>query len=305
MSTQFKDRVSEYQARVDACLDAALPAAGVAPHRLHEAMRYAVFNGGKRVRPLLVYAAGECLGLDPDLLDGPAVAIELIDSGDGGDAGDDPVLAAVATQRTIREELERAFQGPERFFLTYVDHRIADAAERAGDWSRAHLALDRAEQRLRDAGDETLEAYGWPFLQQETDVVRAQVFLNMGLADLAIPLQGMYSASKHALHGFFGALRTELRDDGVDVMMVCPSFIRTRIESNALTGSGAAVGNGPRAVAGAVMEPEDVARAIVESAAKRERLVTPSLTSRASLWLSRLTPRLYDTLMLRSQRSEF
>jgi geranylgeranyl pyrophosphate synthase len=37
-----------------------------------------VFNGGKRVRPLLVYAAGECLGVDPDLLDAPAVAIELI-----------------------------------------------------------------------------------------------------------------------------------------------------------------------------------------------------------------------------------
>ena len=41
-------------------------------------MRYAVFNGGKRVRPLLVYAAGECLGVDPDVLDAPAVAIELI-----------------------------------------------------------------------------------------------------------------------------------------------------------------------------------------------------------------------------------
>ncbi len=78
MSTQFKDRVSEYQARVDARLDDALPPVDVAPQRLHEAMRYAVFNGGKRVRPLLVYAAGECLGLDPDLLDAPAVAIELI-----------------------------------------------------------------------------------------------------------------------------------------------------------------------------------------------------------------------------------
>ena len=78
MSTQFKDRVTDYQARVDACLDAALPTADMAPQRLHEAMRYAVFNGGKRVRPLLVYAAGECLGVDPDLLDAPAVAIELI-----------------------------------------------------------------------------------------------------------------------------------------------------------------------------------------------------------------------------------
>jgi len=74
----FKDRIAIYQARVDACLDRALPPASVAPERLHEAMRYAVFNGGKRVRPLLVYAAGESLGVDPLLLDAPAVAIELI-----------------------------------------------------------------------------------------------------------------------------------------------------------------------------------------------------------------------------------
>ena len=48
------------------------------PRVLHEAMRYAVLNGGKRVRPLLVYATGECLGVEPDKLDAPAVAIELI-----------------------------------------------------------------------------------------------------------------------------------------------------------------------------------------------------------------------------------
>lgn len=41
-------------------------------------MRYAVFNGGKRMRPLLVYATGETLGVDPSLLDAPAAAIELI-----------------------------------------------------------------------------------------------------------------------------------------------------------------------------------------------------------------------------------
>ncbi len=74
----FEDRVATYTARINERLDAALPAAAIRPARLHEAMRYAVLNGGKRVRPLLVYAAGECLGVDPDLLDVPAVAIELI-----------------------------------------------------------------------------------------------------------------------------------------------------------------------------------------------------------------------------------
>jgi farnesyl diphosphate synthase len=55
-----------------------MPHRATVPTRLHEAMRYAVFNGGKRVRPLLVYATGECLGVNVSVLDGPAIAIELI-----------------------------------------------------------------------------------------------------------------------------------------------------------------------------------------------------------------------------------
>jgi len=78
LSGPFADRIAAYTARVDARLDGALPPESTIPTRLHEAMRYAVFNGGKRVRPLLVYATGECLGVDPDVLDAPAVAIELI-----------------------------------------------------------------------------------------------------------------------------------------------------------------------------------------------------------------------------------
>ena len=74
----FETRIKSYTERVNACLDATLPLADTHPAQLHEAMRYGVFNGGKRVRPLLVYAAGECLGVDARLLDAPAVAIELI-----------------------------------------------------------------------------------------------------------------------------------------------------------------------------------------------------------------------------------
>jgi farnesyl diphosphate synthase len=78
LTATFKDRIPGYQQRVDARLADTLPSADLEPQRLHDAMRYAVFNGGKRVRPLLVYAAGGCLGVDERLLDGPAVAIELI-----------------------------------------------------------------------------------------------------------------------------------------------------------------------------------------------------------------------------------
>jgi len=75
---RFADRIADYTERIDARLDATLLHPSTVPNRLHEAMRYAVLNGGKRVRPLLVYAAGECLGVDADILDAPAVAIEFI-----------------------------------------------------------------------------------------------------------------------------------------------------------------------------------------------------------------------------------
>ena len=67
-----------WQARVEQALDRWLPAANLHPTRLHEAMRYAVLGGGKRVRPILVYAAGAALGVDNEALDGPACALELI-----------------------------------------------------------------------------------------------------------------------------------------------------------------------------------------------------------------------------------
>ncbi|WP_328586141.1 polyprenyl synthetase family protein [Chitinasiproducens palmae] len=65
-------------ARTEAALDRALPPASQAPGRLHEAMRYAVLGGGKRVRPLLCHAAGAVFGAPVDALDAAAAAIEMI-----------------------------------------------------------------------------------------------------------------------------------------------------------------------------------------------------------------------------------
>lgn len=66
------------QARMEAVLSRHLPAAHLAPARLHVAMRYAVLEGGKRVRPLLTFAAGEVAGASPERLEVAAAAVELI-----------------------------------------------------------------------------------------------------------------------------------------------------------------------------------------------------------------------------------
>ncbi|WP_426700534.1 polyprenyl synthetase family protein [Rhodanobacter sp. Col0626] len=64
--------------RAEQALDRSLPPAEQSPADLHRAMRYAVLGGGKRLRPLLVYAAGHALGVDGPQLDAPACAVELI-----------------------------------------------------------------------------------------------------------------------------------------------------------------------------------------------------------------------------------
>lgn len=64
--------------RVEHALSNWLPAADVIPHKLHEAMRYATLNGGKRIRPVLVYATGKTLDIPEHCLDGPACAVELV-----------------------------------------------------------------------------------------------------------------------------------------------------------------------------------------------------------------------------------
>ena len=78
MPATFENRIAHYNERVAEKLDSVLPPVTQSPRQLHDAMRYAVFNGGKRVRPLLVYAAGECLQVPEQVLDAPAAAIELI-----------------------------------------------------------------------------------------------------------------------------------------------------------------------------------------------------------------------------------
>ena len=71
-------RFAAWRARVEAALDLALPSPTQEPLRLHAAMRHAALGGGKRMRPLLVYASGDAFGANEAALDAAAVAVELI-----------------------------------------------------------------------------------------------------------------------------------------------------------------------------------------------------------------------------------
>lgn|SRR3990167_4873672 len=80
MTTRIQDTcfITTYQQRIENCLPSYLPNATLSPQQLHQAMRYAVLNGGKRIRPLLVYATGKCFSAPDIALDIPAAAVEFM-----------------------------------------------------------------------------------------------------------------------------------------------------------------------------------------------------------------------------------
>ncbi|MFK5983938.1 MAG: polyprenyl synthetase family protein [Pseudomonadota bacterium] len=80
MNQEFKKLLQHYNHRVDQQLLQQLPDKNSEPLELHQAMSYSTFNGGKRIRPFLVYASGTALGISADKLDSVAVAVELIHS---------------------------------------------------------------------------------------------------------------------------------------------------------------------------------------------------------------------------------
>ncbi len=78
MTNDFSPWAQAIQTRMESVLSALLPSQEVAPQRLHQAMRYAVLGGGKRVRALLSHAAGELCGAPAERVDHAAAAVELI-----------------------------------------------------------------------------------------------------------------------------------------------------------------------------------------------------------------------------------
>jgi farnesyl diphosphate synthase len=78
MAADFTAWVSTHQSQFEETLKRLLPQADVTPQRLHGAMRYSVLDGGKRVRPLLAYAAGELAGGSAGRVEIAAAAVELI-----------------------------------------------------------------------------------------------------------------------------------------------------------------------------------------------------------------------------------
>ena len=116
-----------------------------------------------------------------------------------------------------------------------------------------------------------------------------------------------YAASKHALHGFFESLRSELVDDDVHVMMVCPSFIATQAPSSALETAPKAGLSRPGSAtetAGKALLPEFVAQKIIRGIERGKRQLIIGRLAWLSWIVSRIFPATYEKKMLESMKAE-
>lgn len=126
---------------------------------------------------------------------------------------------------------------------------------------------------------------------------KGSIIVNESIAGVA-PLLGRtgYSASKHALHGLFTSLRCELRNKHVHVMIVCPGFIRTHLQTRAL-GTDGKIASHEQTKIGKEDNPENAATQIVNGLLKKKNMLVLTPAGKLGYFLSRLSPGLYERLM--------
>ena len=144
------EALARWAARTEASLERLLPDPAIEPVGLHAAMRHATLGGGKRMRPLLVYAAGAATGADEARLDAPAAAVELVHAyslvhDDLPAMDDDDLRRGRPTVHVAFDEATAILAGDALQTLAFTTLAAADApAQLRIDWVQALAAASGA-----------------------------------------------------------------------------------------------------------------------------------------------------------------
>lgn len=123
------------------------------------------------------------------------------------------------------------------------------------------------------------------------------VVVTSAVGKFGSPWRSGYSASKHALHGFFDSLRAELYNDGIQVLLVCPGFIQTNVSVNALTGTGSKLGSMDAATANG-LTAEECARQIISAIESgKEEVIVAKFNERFAVFAKRFFPGLFSNMI--------
>lgn len=134
-----------------------------------------------------------------------------------------------------------------------------------------------------------------PYLKQSKGLI---VGISSVAGKTGVPLRTGYSASKHAMQGFFDSLRIELMDSGVDVSMISPGFVDTHIRQHSLGADGKPLGKNPLA-GEKIMTAEQAAVLIADAIQSRRRERIMGISGKLAMVGKLIAPRLVDKMTRR------
>jgi len=143
-----------------------------------------------------------------------------------------------------------------------------------------------------------------PYISKST---QGQVVAISSVAGFA-PLYGRsaYSASKHAMEGFFRSLASELVEDNINVLVVSPSFVKSRPELKANVNDGiSSPGAIKKSTNGDELSPKFAATEILNAVVKNKQSLYLGKTSKIARWLFALFPNIYMKIMTKQAKTEF
>jgi dehydrogenase/reductase SDR family member 7B len=255
--------------------------------------------GASRLREKIIWLTGASSGI------GEALAYHLSDL--------DATLILTARREDALEKVRQGCANGERHFVLPIDILATDTHAPAyeaiiekfgkldvlincagvGQRSTALQTAVHVDRRIMDLnyfGPLALTKLVLPGMLARRD---GQIVVVSSLAaKLALPGRSAYAASKHALHGFFNALRAELGDQGVSVTLACPGYVRTNTSHNALVGDGNPYNQLDRDIARG-MTPEMCAAQIVRAIENRRAEVYIARYEKLGLYLNQFFPQLF------------
>jgi len=160
------------------------------------------------------------------------------------------------------------------------------------------LSIYESIMRVNYLGSLYLTHYALPHLKASKGLI---VVVSSLAGKTGVPTRTGYSASKHALHGFFDSLRIELLGTGVDVSIICPDFVTSEIRIRAFGPDGKPLGKSPVKEA-EVMSTEECARQMIHAISKRQREFLMSRRGRIGQWIKLIAPKMIDKIALKAIR---
>lgn len=115
----------------------------------------------------------------------------------------------------------------------------------------------------------------------------------------ASPFRSGYAGAKHALHGFFDALRMEHQKDNISISLLCPGFVQTNVTINAMTGDGSALGHDDPATKSG-LEVKYFCKKVIKSLDKKAWETYFGRKEKLGVYLKRISQKLLHAVVVRS-----